>query len=197
MIDWNERFAEAEHAYGTEPNDFLREWVGRVPAGKVLCLAEGQGRNAVYMAEQGHQVMAVDASDVGLTRASELAAERGVSIGTCHADLNDFVIEPGHWQGVVSVFCHLPADLRRRVHADVVNGLAPGGILILEAYTPAQVALNTGGPRDASLCMQLDELREELQGLRILHALETEREVIEGKYHYGTGAVVQIVAVRE
>lgn len=196
MIDWNERFAEAEHAYGTEPNDFLREWVGRVPAGKVLCLAEGQGRNAVYMAEQGYEVRAVDASDVGLTRARELAAERGVSIGTCHADLNDFVIEPGHWQGIVSVFCHLPADLRRRVHADVVNGLAPGGVLILEAYTPAQIALNTGGPRDASLCMQLDELREELDGLRILHALETEREIVEGKYHHGIGAVVQVVAVK-
>lgn len=197
MIDWNERFAEPEHAYGTEPNEFLREWSARVPAGKVLCLAEGQGRNAVYMAEQGYEVTAVDASDVGLVRASELAAQRGVSIETCHADLNDFVIEPGHWQGIVSVFCHLPAELRRRVHADVVDGLAPGGALILEAYTPAQIALNTGGPRDAALCMQLDELREELDGLRILHALETERDVVEGKYHHGNGAVVQIVAVKE
>jgi SAM-dependent methyltransferase len=197
MIDWNERFAEPEHAYGTEPNDFLREWAGRVPMGKVLCLAEGQGRNAVYMAEQGYEVTAVDASDVGLARARELAAERGVHIETCHADLNDFVIEPRQWQGVVSVFCHLPDALRRRVHTNVVKGLAPGGVLILEAYTPAQIALNTGGPRDASLCMQLDELREELQGLRIVHALETEREIIEGKYHYGTGAVVQVVAVRE
>jgi SAM-dependent methyltransferase len=197
VIDWNERFAEPEHAYGTEPNEFLREWSARVPAGKVLCLAEGQGRNAVYMAEQGYEVTAVDASDVGLVRASELAAQRGVSIETCHADLNDFVIEPGHWQGIVSVFCHLPAELRRRVHADVVDGLAPGGALILEAYTPAQIALNTGGPRDAALCMQLDELREELDGLRILHALETERDVVEGKYHHGNGAVVQIVAVKE
>ncbi|NNG14210.1 MAG: class I SAM-dependent methyltransferase [Gammaproteobacteria bacterium] len=197
MIDWNERFAEPGHAYGTEPNDFLREWSGHVPLGKVLCLAEGQGRNAVYMAEQGHQVMAVDASDVALAKARELAAERGVSIETCHADLNDFVIEPGHWQGIVSVFCHLPAGLRRRVHADVVNGLAPGGMLILEAYTPAQIALNSGGPRDAALCMQLDELREELDGLRIVHALETERDVVEGKYHHGTGAVVQVVAIKE
>lgn len=196
MIDWNERFAEAEHAYGTEPNDFLRQWSVKVPAGKVLCLAEGQGRNAVYMAQQGHGVTAVDASDVGLSRARMLAKEKAVNIETCHADLNDFVIEQGYWQGVVSVFCHLPAELRRRVHADVVEGLAPGGVLILEAYTPAQIALNTGGPRDATLCMQLDELREELKGLQILHALETEREIIEGKYHHGLGAVVQVVAIK-
>ncbi len=196
MIDWNERFAEAEHAYGTEPNDFLRQWSVKVPAGKVLCLAEGQGRNAVYMAQQGHGVTAVDASDVGLSRARMLAKEKAVNIETCHADLNDFVIEQGYWQGVVSVFCHLPAELRRRVHADVVEGLAPGGVLILEAYTPAQIALNTGVPRDATLCMQLDELREELKGLQILHALETEREIIEGKYHHGLGAVVQVVAIK-
>lgn len=197
MIDWNERFAETGHAYGTAPNDFLREWVGRVPAGRVLCLAEGQGRNAVFMAEQGYEVTAVDASAVGLARAQELAAQREVHMTTCQADLNDFVIEPGHWQGVISIFCHVPAGLRRRVHADVVKGLAPGGLLILEAYTPAQLALNTGGPRDAALCMQLEDLRNELAGLHILHALETEREVIEGKYHHGQGAVVQIVAVKE
>lgn len=197
MIDWNERFAESNYAYGTEPNDFLREWSGHVPAGKVLCLAEGQGRNAVYMAGLGHKVIAVDTSDVGLARARELAAERGVDIETCHADLNDFVIEPAYWQGVVSVFCHLPAELRRRVHADVVAGLAPGGVLILEAYTPAQIMLNTGGPRDTALCMQLDSLRDELKGLHILHALETERDVVEGRYHHGTGAVVQIVAIKE
>lgn len=197
MIDWNERFAEPEHAYGTKPNDFLREWSGRVPAGKVLCLAEGQGRNAVHMARQGHEVTAVDASDIGLSRARELAKENGVNIETCHIDLNDFIIKPEYWQGVVSVFCHLPAELRRRVHADVVAGMAPGGVLILEAYTPAQIALNTGGPRDAALCMQLDEIRDELKGLRILHALETEREIVEGKYHHGTGAVVQVVAVKD
>jgi SAM-dependent methyltransferase len=197
MIDWNERFAEAEHAYGTAPNDFLREWAARVPAGKVLCLAEGQGRNAVFMAEQGYEVTAIDNSAVGLTRAQELAAQREVGITTSHADLNDFVIEPGHWQGVISIFCHVPAGLRRRLHVDVVNGLAPGGVFILEAYTPAQIALNTGGPRDEALCMQLEDLRDELQYLHILHAIETEREVLEGKYHHGRGAVVQIVAVKE
>ncbi|WP_126453575.1 SAM-dependent methyltransferase [Sulfuriflexus mobilis] len=197
MIDWNERFAEPGHAYGTAPNDFLREWSARVPTGRVLCLAEGQGRNAVYMAQQGYEVTAVDASSVGLAKARELARQQGVSIETCHVDLDDFVIEADHWQGIVSVFCHVPAALRRRLHAAVVAGLAPGGMLILEAYTPAQIALNTGGPRDPALCMQADELREELDGLRILHALETERELVEGKYHHGIGAVVQFVAVKE
>src|SRR6185312_10127913 len=98
---WNERYSAPAFAYGTEPNDFLRSVADRIPPGPVLCLAEGQGRNAVYLASLGHDVLAVDQSAVGLTRARELAASRGVEISTEAADLETYRIEPSKWSGIV------------------------------------------------------------------------------------------------
>ena len=117
------------------------------PPGPVLCLAEGEGRNAVYLATQGRDVTAVDQSEVGLAKAARLAAARGVSVKPVHADLRDYVIEPGVWSGIVAIFAHLPPQLRRKVHAVVVSGLRPGGVMILEAYTPAQLSTAPEGQK--------------------------------------------------
>lgn len=195
-MDWNERYAEAEFAYGTEPNDFLRDVADRIPAGPVLCLAEGQGRNAVFLARQGHAVTAVDGSSVGMQRARELAAERGVAIDTHVADLADWAIAEGHWAGIVSIFAHVPPELRRRLHHDAVRGLAPGGVMVLEAYTPAQLALGTGGPSDVTRLMRAEELREDLAGLEFEILREVERDIHEGRHHGGRSAVVQVLARR-
>jgi len=195
-MDWDTRYAEPGYAYGETANDFLVEHADLIPTGNVLCLAEGQGRNAVFLAKQGYTVTAVDSSAIGLEKARTLAAKHGVEIETIHADLANFVIEPGRWQGIVSVFCHLPPALRRQVHAGVTQGLLKGGVLILEAYTPAQLEFATGGPPSAELCMTLDALRDELSQLDWQHGLETEREVIEGKYHFGQAAVVQVIAYK-
>lgn len=191
---WDERYKEEGFAYGVEPNDFLREVAGLIPAGPVLCLAEGQGRNAVYLASRGHAVLAVDQSAVGLERARALAAARGVSIETRTCDLAEFVFEPGHWAGIVSIWGHMPPDVRRAVHAKCVGALMPGGVLILEAYTPAQVGRGTGGPPDPAFCMTADGLREELAGLDFEILREVERHVSEGTYHQGMSAVVQVLA---
>ncbi len=194
---WNERYAGAEFAYGTAPNDFLVEWhTALPPAGRVLCLAEGEGRNAVWLAERGFAVSAVDLSEVGLAKAQRLAAERGVTITTHHADLAEFVIEPGAWDAIVSIFCHLPAPLRRDLHARVVAGLRPGGVLLLEAYTPAQLHYQSGGPPVAEMMMEAEGLRAEFAALEPIHLVECEREVHEGRYHQGLGAVVQLLARR-
>jgi len=194
MIDWDERYDTSEYIYGVEPNDFLRNHADRLASGRTLCLAEGEGRNAVFLARQGHVVTAVDSSSVALKKARKLAQMRGVQIRTVHADLADFEIGIGRWDSIVSIFCHVPPDLRRRLHAAVVEGLKPGGMLLLEAYTPRQIALGTGGPPVPELTMTLDALREELAGLEFLHALETERDVVEGIHHTGRGAVVQVLA---
>lgn len=124
---WDDRYSAPSYAYGTEPNDFLKSVAGRIPAGPVLCLAEGQGRNAVYLASLGHDVLAVDQSLVGLERARELAASRSVKISTEVADLSNFIIEPERWSGIIAIFSHLPPALRSRVFASAVRGLAPGG----------------------------------------------------------------------
>ncbi|WP_018174802.1 MULTISPECIES: bifunctional 2-polyprenyl-6-hydroxyphenol methylase/3-demethylubiquinol 3-O-methyltransferase UbiG [unclassified Thioalkalivibrio] len=193
---WDERYATDEYVYGTRPNDFLAEQISGVPPGKALCLAEGEGRNAVFLAERGFGVLAVDSSSVGLEKAERLATQRHVAIRTEVADLTDYSIQPNRWDLVVSIFCHLPPDTRRRLHREAVAGLRPGGRFILEGYTPAQLALGTGGPPTEALMMNLPELRDELTGLEFIHAVEVERDVVEGVFHTGRGAVVQIHACK-
>lgn len=193
---WDERYNRDDYVYGTEPNDFLREQVARISGSRVLCLAEGEGRNAVFLAERGFQVTAVDASSVGLAKAQRLAEQRGVKIETIHADLADFDIEPGRWDAVVSIFCHVPPPIRKSLHRKVVAGLRAGGVLLLEAYTPDQIELGTGGPQVAELTMQLVDLYDELAGLQFEYAQQLRREVVEGALHTGVGAVVQVVAVK-
>ena len=193
---WNNRFAVPHFIYGETPNAFVAEMAAQIPAGPVLCLAEGEGRNAVHLATLGHRVTAVDQSEAGLAKARRLAAARGVEIETMQADLGNFTIEPGVWSGIVATFAHLPPVIRRQVHAQAVWGLRPGGVFILEAYTPAQLAFDTGGPKSLELLMTLAGLRDELAGLELLIGREIEREVIEGNGHTGRGAVVQILARR-
>jgi SAM-dependent methyltransferase len=193
---WNDRYAVASHVYGEAPNAFVAEVASQIPAGPVLCLAEGEGRNAVHLATLGHRVTAVDQSEVGLAKARRLAGARGVKIETVPADLANYSIATGAWAGIVATFAHLPPHLRRRVHRDVVAGLQPGGVFVLEAYTPAQLAFGTGGPKAPELLMTLAALREELSGLQFFIARELERDVIEGAGHTGRGAVVQVLARR-
>lgn len=193
---WDERYAEPEYAYGTEPNDFLREQVTGTAPGKALCLAEGQGRNAVFLASLGFDVTAVDLSPVGLQRAQELAKAHGVSITTRVTDLAHLELEADAWDLIVSIFAHVPPAVRAHAHQQVVRGLRAGGRLLLEAYTPAQVLRGTGGPRQPELTMTLEGLRAELSGLRFDVAREITREVVEGRYHTGLADVVQLAGVR-
>ncbi len=191
---WNERYSDAFASYGTEPNDFLRAVADRIPPGPVLCLAEGEGRNAVFLAQRGHEVTAVDLSEVGLANASRLAAERGVSIRTVVANLDGYDLGEAHWAAIVSVWAHVPRPLRRRLHAACVRALRPGGAFVLEAYTPRQLSRpGKGGPASADLLMTPEALREELTGLRLVHCEEVDRDVSEGLYHQGPSTTVQVL----
>lgn len=191
---WNERYSSETYAYGTEPNKFLTEMYDKLPSGRILCLGEGEGRNAVWLAELGYDVTAVDISEVGLLKARKLAKSRGVSIKTVHADLSEYEIKPRHWDVIVSIFCHLPPTLRENLHHRCVKGLSPGGVFLLEAYTPMQTEYKTGGPPSAEMMMDVQSLTSELGGLEFLHLQERVREVNEGVFHNGTGAVVQVFA---
>ncbi|MBW4468340.1 MAG: class I SAM-dependent methyltransferase [Pegethrix bostrychoides GSE-TBD4-15B] len=193
---WNERYSQPEYAFGKQPNDFLVQVIQQIPTGRVLCLADGEGRNGVYLAQQGCQVTAVDASPVGLEKARKLAAERSVTIETVVADLAEFPIQPDSWDAIVSIFCHLPPTIRAHVHRQAVAGLRSGGVFVLEAYTPRQLAFKTGGPPTAELTMELATLQQELDGLKFNHAQELEREIQEGLFHQGHSAVVQVLAVK-
>ena len=193
---WNERYGGAGYVYGTAPNDFLVSVAAEIPAGPVLCLAEGEGRNAIFLAARGHAVTAVDQSEAGLAKARALAEARGVPLATVTADLAEFEIVPQSWAGIVAIFMHLPPTLRRAVLARAAAGLRPGGVFVMEAYTPAQLGRGTGGPRDVALLPTLAELRAELGDLDWLIARELERDVREGTGHTGAAAVVQVLARR-
>jgi SAM-dependent methyltransferase len=194
VASWNNRYAAPQYIYGETPNVFVAETASQIPAGPVLCLAEGEGRNAVHLATLGHRVTAVDQSEAGLAKARRLAAARGVEIETVLADLGNFTIAPGVWSGIVATFAHLPPAIRHKVHAQAMRGLRPVGVFVLEAYTPAQLAFDTGGSKSPELLMTLAGLRDELAGLELLVGREIERDVIEGEGHTGRGAVVQILA---
>jgi SAM-dependent methyltransferase len=193
---WDERYSAEEYAYGTAPNGFLAESAHRIPGGRVLCLAEGEGRNAVYLAGQGYDVTVVDWSAVGLEKATRLARDNGVTIDCVCSNLADFHIEPAHWNGIVTIFGHLPREIRARLYGEVVAGLAPGGVFVLEAYTPDQVGRGTGGPPVPELMMDLVSLEKELEGLTFEVGREILREIREGNRHTGEGAVVQVVAAK-
>ncbi|MFV2060984.1 MAG: class I SAM-dependent methyltransferase [Gammaproteobacteria bacterium] len=193
-MDWNSRYSESGFAYGIEPNDFLVSVSNEIPLGSCLSLAEGEGRNAVFLAKQGHIVTAVDSSAIGLQKAAQLATDNNVSINTVQCDLNDFNIINNQFDSIISIFCHIPVLTRQRIHKNVVAGLKPGGFFVLEAYTQKQISYGTGGPPTPELTMSLVDLKKELRGMEFLIAQEIDRKVIEGKYHTGTGAVVQVLA---
>lgn len=191
---WDERYRADFYVFGTEPNGFLEQHLGELRKGEVLCLAEGEGRNAVFLAREGFKVTAVDASPVGLAKARRLAKEHGVEIQTVCADLEDYDMGVERWDSIVSIFCHVLPPLRKKVHARVRGALRKGGVFLLEAYTPAQLAHGTGGPKSAERMMSKALLREELAGLRFLRLEELEREILEGVHHTGRSAVVQLIA---
>jgi SAM-dependent methyltransferase len=194
---WNERYSASHYIYGTEPNDFLREHAGMLaPGSRVLCLAEGEGRNAVFLAQQGHKVVAVDLSEVGLAKAAALAAARGVLIDCLHADLADFDLGQERWDGIISIFCHLPSAVRQPLYARLAAALRPEGVLLLEGYTPAQLTFGTGGPKDVDMLVDAATLRRELPHLQFSLLQDVQREVVEGTLHTGMAAVVQAVARR-
>ncbi|MFU8821322.1 MAG: SAM-dependent methyltransferase [Gammaproteobacteria bacterium] len=191
---WDERYSADEYVFGKEPNRFLEEHFARMPKGKVLCLAEGEGRNAVFLARQGYEVTAVDASAVGLAKARRLAEEHGVQVRWICADLAGY--DPGvdQWDGIVSIFCHLSPDARRPLHARLPGALKRGGVLLLEAYTPDQLAHRTGGPSNVGWMMTPSDLATELPGLVFNRLQELEREIVAGRHHHGMSAVVQLIA---
>lgn len=194
---WNQKFNRQDYLYGTEPNDFLRTAAEQLsPNSEVLCIAEGEGRNATFLAKLGHQVTAIDASDVGLNKAKQLAEKNGVSFKTFVADLTDFEMGESRWDAIIAIFCHLPPSLRKQVNQKIVTALNPNGLFIAEAYSKKQLQHNTGGPKDLNLLMDLNQVKNELTGLDWLLASEIKREIIEGTGHTGLSEVIQLIGAK-
>lgn len=192
---WNERYAQEDFAYGKSANEFLKS--NSFPAGsKILCLAEGEGRNGVFLAQHGHSVTCIDYSESGIRKLKALAAENNVVLQTVCADLNDVVLEPETWDGIVVIFGHFPAELRQRIHQQFYSALKKGGKFVLEAYRKEQLSYKTGGPMTSDLLYSAEELAGDFSAFSNPEIIETVREVREGAFHFGEAAVIQVVGVK-
>ena len=190
---WNERYKEKVFAYGLQANDFIQEQ--SFPEGsKILCLAEGEGRNGVFLAEQGHDVTCVDYSEEGIKKMNQLAEMKGVQIHTVCADLNEFEFKENTWDGIVIIFGHFPEELRKKVHGQLFKALKNGGKLVMESYHKDQVNYKTGGPMTETMLYSDEELRADFHEFKQLQINQVAREVHEGEFHFGNAAVIQVIA---
>ena len=195
---WNQRFSGDDYLFGREPNDYLRAKAPLLPAGgSVLCVADGEGRNSVGLARQGFKVQAFDISEVGVAKARKLASEAAVDIDYTVADCEQWNWTAQRHDGVVAVFIQFadPA-MRERLFANIVRALKPGGVLILQGYTPKQLDYRTGGPSELSHLYTAAMLREAFAALQIDELVEYVAELQEGSRHAGTSALVGLVARR-
>lgn len=197
---WNQRFADAgdEFVFGEAPNHFLREQAGRIPAGaRVLAVADGEGRNSVFLAARGHAVHAVDFSSVALAKARRLAAREGVSIDFEEADVLAWEWPAEAYDAVVAIFVQFatPAE-RGPLFQRLRDALRPGGVLLLHGYAPKQVEFGTGGPPDPAHMYTEAMLRYAFAGLEILVLRSYEQVIREGRGHGGRSALIDLVARR-
>ena len=193
---WNRRFSQPGYLFGTEPNAWLHEHGELWEAGqRVLCVADGEGRNSVWLAQRGLTVDAFDISEVGVRKARDFARITGVKVNFAVADIAQLQWPQGLYDGVIAIFIQFAdPQLRSRIFRGMVQALKPGGILLLQGYTPMQLEYRTGGPPIASHMYTPEMLRDAFAGMEILKLREYECELAEGTGHKGRSAVVGMVA---
>ena len=192
---WELRYAEDGFAYGTEPNLYLASFVEQFNKNqKVLVIGDGEGRNGVWLAQQGCSVVSVDQSRVGLEKAQKLAAENGLEIETVCIDLCHWDWPESEFDAIVIIYVHFPPDVREFLHHKVVKALKPGGQLIMESFTPEQLNYPSGGPPVLEMLYTAEMMESDFKALEIQQLEECLTELDEGKYHCGQGAVVRLLA---
>lgn len=193
---WNTRFAGDTYLFGTEPNSYLRRQAWRwKPGDRVLCVADGEGRNSVWLARQGLRVDAFDISEVGVGKAESLAASAGVSVNLSVEDCDSRVWHEDRYDGIAAIFVQFadPA-MRARLFANMLRTLKPDGCLLLQGYTPKQLEFKTGGPPFASNLYTTALLRQSFADMEIVELVEYEDDLTEGAQHHGRSALIGMVA---
>lgn len=194
MSFWDRRYDVADYVYGTDPNAFLASQRHRLhPGMKALAVADGEGRNGVWLAALGLDVLAVDGSPVAIEKARRLAAARGVALRFEVANLLDWAWPSAAYDVLVAIFIHFMPPDRARMHAAMAQALKPGGLLIMECFTPGQLEYGTGGPPVREMLYTGEMLREDFRGMDILGLEETVTELREGLFHRGPAAVARLV----
>lgn len=195
---WDARFARDDYIFGTAPNVFLSQQAHRLrPGQRALCVADGEGRNSVWLAQQGLAVTAFDISPRGVAKAQALAQRHGVTVDYTVADVETFAWTPAAFDAVVAIFIQFaPPAQRRRLFAQMIEALVPGGLLLLQGYTPRQIDYATGGPGRADHLYTPALLREAFGAHEIVALREHDSELAEGTQHAGMSALIDCVVRR-
>lgn len=198
LARWNQRFSVPDFVFGTAPNAFLAAQAPRLrPGMSALCVADGEGRNSVWLAKQGLKVTAFDFSPVALEKARKFARDSGVAVDYRLSTVADWDYGARRYDVVVAIFIQFsPPAERARVFAGMVRALEPGGLLFLQGYSTAQLKYGTGGPKQMENLYTEPMLREAFSGLEILHLGSREEVLDEGSRHQGMSAVADLVARR-
>ena len=194
---WNQRFDKEEFIFGKEPNEYLALQTRKYlkPNNKVLCIADGEGRNGVWLAKQGMQVVGFDASDIALRKAKQFAKDNQVEVEYSFSDTDSFDWQVNVYDAVIAIFIQF-ADppMRARIFKQMHQALKPGGILVLQGYTPKQLEYKTGGPSLIEHLYTEQMIRDLTQEFQILDLRCYEQELNEGARHAGMSALLGLVA---
>ncbi len=193
---WDERYSGEEYLFGTDPNAFLvsQQHLLR-PGMSCLAVADGEGRNGVWLAQQGLQVLSVEASGVALEKAKQLAQARNVEIEFEQADLERWQWGENRFDVVAAIFIQFAGPaLRAQMFDNIKRCLKPGGLLLLQGYTPRQLVYKTGGPPVAENMYTEALLQEHFADMTWLHFAEHDSTIQEGAGHYGMSALIDLVA---
>jgi 2-polyprenyl-3-methyl-5-hydroxy-6-metoxy-1,4-benzoquinol methylase len=188
---WDERYATSEYVYGTEPNAYYRNKIKALSPGKILLPGEGEGRNAVYAASKGWAVTAFDTSIEGQKKARQLSELKGVNIDYRLTSYEHFNNGKVLYDVIGLFYTHTSESLRKKFHNDLIHWLAPGGIVIMEAFHKDQINRNTGGPRNIDLLYDEQTLQEDFKALQIIELNTQTVELNEGPFHQGTAEVIR------
>jgi SAM-dependent methyltransferase len=197
-VSWDQRFAGDEYLFGTDPNQFLVSCRGLLgDHARVLCLADGEGRNSVWLAAEGFDVVAFDASQVAIEKARRLASSRGVRVSFELADADRWRWPEAEFDVCCAIFIQFaPPPLRRRLFDRIAVTLRPGGLFLLEGYRTEQLAYGTGGPPVAELLYTETQLRAELAAFELERLAAYDAVIEEGAGHSGMSALIDVVCRR-
>ncbi len=190
---WNERYQADEYQYGIDPNDFMKEQITPLPAGRILFPGAGEGRDAVFAAKKGWEVHAFDLSEQGEAKANRLASAEKVRIHYKVADAINVKFPLESFDVIALTFFHLPLDIRLPFYKQCISWLKPGGKIIMEGFNKRQLGLSSGGPKNIDWLFYSANIATEFPGLKIIINEEKQRTLNEGSLHQGLAEVVQLV----